>query len=337
MTQKAHRLVVIGTSAGGIEALRQLVRAMPADFPAPLCIVLHVAPDSPGIVPDILTRAGRMPAVHPTDRQRLEGGTIYVAPPDHHLLVEPGRLRVTKGPRENRFRPAIDPLFRSAAQVYGPAAIGVILTGNLDDGTAGLWTLKQMGGVAVVQDVQDAMFPSMPAHAAKHVDIDYSVPLSQMPSLLDQLVNRAPGTTERVVPQATRVEIDIAKGANPRDAGFEEMAMPSRFACPECHGVLLEVKEGGRIRFRCHTGHAYSPASLLADIDQGIRTAMGVSLRALEEGIILLDQLTTHVQDTHTDHDLTSLLSASGRARQQSQVLRQLIDDWQPLPAAELP
>ena len=228
-------------------------------------------------------------------------------------------------------------LGRSAAQVYGPAAIGVILTGNLDDGTAGLWTLKQMGGVAVVQDVHDAMFPSMPAHGAKDVDIDYSVPLSQMAKLLEQLVNRAPDTTERVVPLATRVEIDIAKGANPRDAGFEEMAMPSRFACPECHGVLLEVKEGGRIRFRCHTGHAYSPASLLADIDQGIRTAMGVSLRALEEGIILLDQLTAHVQETHTDHDLTSLLSVSGRAREQSQVLRQLIDDWQPLPAVELP
>ncbi len=133
--------------------------------------------------------------------------------------------------------------------MYGPAAIGVILTGNLDDGTAGLWTLKQMGGVAVVQDVQDAMFPSMPAHAAKHVDIDYSVPLSQMASLLDQLVNRAPGTTERVVPQTTCVEIDIAKGANPRDAGFEEMAMPSRFACPECHGVLLEVKEAAVFAF----------------------------------------------------------------------------------------
>ena len=337
MMQNANRLVVVGTSAGGIEALRELVRAMPADFPIPLCIVLHVAPDSPGIVPDILTRAGKMPAVHPADRQRLEGGTIYVAPPDHHLLVEPGRLRVTKGPRENRFRPAIDPLFRSAAQVYGPAAIGVILTGNLDDGTAGLWTLKQMGGTAIVQDVQDAMFPSMPAHAASHVAVDYSVPLKQMASLLVQLAGRDPGATERVVPQTTQVEIDIAKGKNPRDAGFEEIAMPSRFACPECHGVLLQVKEGGRIRFRCHTGHAYSPASLLADIDQGIRAAMGVSLRALEEGIILLDQLTAHVQETHADHKVASLLSASARAREQSQVLRQLIDDWQPLPAGELP
>jgi two-component system, chemotaxis family, protein-glutamate methylesterase/glutaminase len=330
-----NRLVVIGASAGGIEALRELVRGLPATFPAPLCVVLHLAPDSPGLVPQILGRAGPLRAVHPSDRQRLEAGTIYVAPPDHHLLVEPGRLRVTKGPRENRFRPAIDPLFRSAAQVYGPAAIGVVLTGNLDDGTAGLWTLKQMGGTAVVQDVKDAMFPSMPASAAHHVDVDYSVPLGQMPGLLGQLVRQAPGTTQRAVPKATHVEIDVSKGANPREIGFEAIAMPSRFACPECHGVLLQLKEGSRIRFRCHTGHAYSPASLLADIDQGIQSAMASSLRAVEEGIILLDQLATHLREAHgTSAD--SLEAASARAREQSRLLRQLIDDWQPLPAAEI-
>ena len=308
------------------------MRSIPPTFPAPLCVVLHLAPDSPGLIPDILGRAGPLRALHPSDRQRLEAGTIYVAPPDHHLLVEPGRLRVTKGPRENRFRPAIDPLFRSAAQVYGPAAIGIILTGNLDDGTAGLWTLKQMGGIAIVQDVNDAMFPSMPASAANHVDVDYSVPLDQVPGLLVQLVGLPRGTTQPVVPKATDVEIDIAKGANPREIGFEAIATPSRFACPECHGVLLELNEDRRIRFRCHTGHAYSPASLLADIDQGIRSAMGSSLRALEEGIILLDQLAKHLRDNHGTHTVGSLEAASARAREQSRLLQQLLDDWQPLP-----
>src|SRR3954464_3473658 len=158
-------LVVIGASAGGIEALRVLVAALPPDFPAPIGIVLHTSPQSPGPLGSILSRSGPLPATNARDRERLKPGHIYVAPPDSHMLVEPGILRVTKGPRENRFRPAIDPLFRSAAQVYGPGSIGVLLTGSLDDGTAGLWTVKQLGGIAIVQDPADALFPSMPQNA----------------------------------------------------------------------------------------------------------------------------------------------------------------------------
>jgi two-component system chemotaxis response regulator CheB len=183
------RVVVIGTSAGGIEALRELARDLPPGFPAPICIVLHIAAQSPGLVPDILSSATRMPVIHPRDRQRLEAGTIYVAPPDRHLIVEPGCLRVTREPRENGFRPAINPLFRSAAQIYGPAAIGVILTGNLGDGTAGLRALKQLGGIAIVQDENDARFPAMPADATRHVPIDYCVPLNELAGLLGRLTS----------------------------------------------------------------------------------------------------------------------------------------------------
>ena len=183
------RIVVIGTSAGGIEALRELTPDLPPGFPAPICIVLHMAPQSPGLVPDILSRVARVPVIHPRDRQRLEAGTIYVAPPDRHLIVEPGCLRLTTEPPENCFRPAIDPLFRSAAQIYGPAAIGVILTGNLGDGTAGLRALKQLGGVAIVQDEKDARFPAMPADAARHVPIDYCIPLNELAGLLGRLVS----------------------------------------------------------------------------------------------------------------------------------------------------
>jgi two-component system chemotaxis response regulator CheB len=183
----ASRLIVIGASAGGIDALRELARDLPAGFPAPICIVLHIAPQSPGLLPEILSRVARMPVVHPRDRQRLVAGTIYVAPPDRHLIVEPGCLRVIGGPRENRFRPAIDPLFRSAAQVYGPATIGVILTGNLGDGTAGLRALKQLGGITIVQD--EARFPELPTNAARHVPIDYCVPLNELAGLLGRLVS----------------------------------------------------------------------------------------------------------------------------------------------------
>src|SRR4051794_15988643 len=173
-------LVVIGTSGGGIEALRELAAGLPADFPAPIAVVMHTSPQAPGILPDILQRAGALPAVNAKNGERLRPGTIYVPPPDHHLLIEPGRVRISRGPRENRFRPAIDPLFRSAAQVYGPGAIGVLLTGSLDDGTAGLWAIKRLGGVAIVQDPADALFPDMPRSAIEHVEVDHVVPLADV-------------------------------------------------------------------------------------------------------------------------------------------------------------
>jgi two-component system chemotaxis response regulator CheB len=181
------RLVVIGTSAGGIEALRAVADGLPDDFPAAIAVVVHTAPESPGVLHEILDRSGPLTAVNPRNLERLRPGQIYVAPPDHHLTIEPGRVRVTKGPKENGFRPAIDPLFRSAAQVYGPAAIGVILTGSLDDGTAGLWAIKQLGGIAIVQDPSDALFPSMPQSALHHVKADYIVPLKELAPLLVRL------------------------------------------------------------------------------------------------------------------------------------------------------
>jgi two-component system chemotaxis response regulator CheB len=184
---RAQQVVVIGASAGGIEALRTLVAGLPGDFPAPICIVQHTSPQSPGVLGAILARAGPLTAPDAVNGERPQPGRIYVAPPDFHLVVEPGRLRLTKGPRENRFRPGIDPLFRSAAQVYGPAAIGVILTGNLDDGAAGLWAVKHLGGIAIVQDPSDALFPAMPQNALDHVKADHVVPLSAIPSLLVEL------------------------------------------------------------------------------------------------------------------------------------------------------
>jgi two-component system chemotaxis response regulator CheB len=180
------RLVVIGASSGGIDTLRTIISGLPDAFSAPIAIVIHTSPESPGVIPDILRRITRRPVSQAYDRQRIEAGHIYVASPDCHLLIEPGRLRVTKGPREHRFRPAIDPLFRSAAQVFGPAAIGVILTGNLDDGTAGLWAIERLGGTTIVQDPLDARVPSMPEHALAHVAVDYVVPSSRIASLLHE-------------------------------------------------------------------------------------------------------------------------------------------------------
>jgi two-component system, chemotaxis family, protein-glutamate methylesterase/glutaminase len=334
---RTKHIVVVGASAGGIEALRELVAGLPEDFPAPICVVLHTSPQAPGVLDSILSRAGKLPARNARDRERLQPRRIYVAPPDCHLLVEPGIVRVTKGPRENRFRPAIDPLFRSAAQVYGPAAIGVVLTGNLDDGTAGLWAIKQLGGIAVVQDPADALFPSMPHSALHNVRADHVAPLSGIPSLLIRLTTEVaepaePEPVELVVPPTVEVEVKIAKEENPLQAGLQGITEPSAFACPECHGVLLRLKEGGPVRFRCHTGHAYSLDSLLAGVSEGIEEAMWNAIRALEEGEMLLRAMAEHAT-AHSASEAATLIGRAEEAKKHSDELRKLIMAREPLTA----
>ena len=317
------RLVVVGTSAGGIDALRFLAAGLPETFPAAICAVIHTSPDSPGVLPDILNRAGHLSVRAARDRQRMEPGHLYLAPPDHHLLVEPGSVRVTRGPRENGFRPAIDPLFRSAAQVYGPAAVGVILTGNLDDGTAGLWILKRLGGIAIVQSPDDALFPSMPWHALRHVRVDYSVPLSGIPSVLMKVTaEAAPDAKAIEVPEHLDVEVKIAKEENPREAGLESLGRPSPYACPECHGVLLELTQEGRGRFRCHIGHAYSVESLLAAIKDEIELDLDTAIRSLEEGALLMDRIARQLTESDQRHAAALTKAAAARARRQSEAVR---------------
>jgi len=329
---RTKQVVVVGASAGGIEALRELVAGLPADFPAPVCIVLHTAPQAPGVLDSILSRSGPLPARNAADRDRLEPGRIYIAPPDCHLLVEPGRTRVTKGPRENRFRPAIDPLFRSAAQVFGPAAIGVILTGNLGDGTAGLWTIKQLGGTTIVQDPADALFPAMPQSALDHVRIDYVLPLSEIASLLLRLTAEevAAPTPAAPTPESVEVEVRIAKEAPPLEVGLEGISEPSPFACPECHGVLMKLKEGGPIRFRCHTGHAYSIDSLMLAVSEAIEEALWNAIRALEEGDMLLRTVGEHVRG-HDGSQAKALLTRAAEVKRRSEALRRIVMEHEPI------
>jgi two-component system chemotaxis response regulator CheB len=329
-----RKIVVVGTSAGGIETLRALVGRLPHDFAAPICVVMHTAPDSPGVLAEILSRAGSVPAVNARSAERLVPGRIYVAPPDRHLTVEPGRVRVTRGPRENCFRPAIDPLFRSAAQVYGPAAIGVILTGNLDDGAAGLWTIKQLGGVAIVQDPADALFPSMPRSALQHVNVDHCAPIADIGPLLVRLTATPPETAQRIaVPKEVEVEVNIAKEQHPGAAGLESIGEPSPYACPECHGVLLQLKEAGRVRFRCHTGHAYSIDSLLSAVGEGIEESLWNSIRALEESALLMHRMAAHQRESHGGTDAQRFIDRADEARRHSDVIRTLTNEREPLTA----
>jgi two-component system chemotaxis response regulator CheB len=235
-----------------------------------------------------------LPAGHPADGDRIEPGRIYIAPNDHHLLLERGYVRVTRGPKENRFRPAVDPLFRSAAYIYGPRAIGVVLTGALDDGTSGLWAIKLRGGTAIVQDPSDAVQRSMPLHALDNVDVDYKLPVAEMPALLGRLV-REEAAPESLIDKRERelleTEIKIAEGHDAMENHVLDFGEFSPFTCPECHGVLSMVRDGKLIRYRCHTGHAFSPAALLSSSTEQIERRLWDAVRALDETVMLLNSM----------------------------------------------
>jgi two-component system chemotaxis response regulator CheB len=321
----AKDIIVVGASAGGIEALRVLAGGLPADLPASLFVVLHTSPESPAMLADILDRSGSLPALSPKDGDRIRPGTIYVAPPDRHLLIEPNLMRVTRGPKENRFRPAVDPLFRSAAQTYGPRVVGVILTGYLDDGTAGLWTVKQLGGTAVVQDPADALVPSMPLNAVTHVKVDYCLPLDEIAPLLVRLTTEvAKHKGAYPVPKEVEIEVNIAKELKALDAGVLQLGEPSNYACPECHGVLLQMKEGTLFRFRCHTGHAYSVESLLADLTEKMDDALWNSIRAFDEGELFMRHMAEHLSHGETDRSAESFLKRADDTKRRANLIRQV-------------
>ena len=241
-----ERVVVAGASAGGLEPLVALVRGLPADFAAPVCIALHTSPHSAGRIAQVLARASRLPVAHAVDDEPLRAGHVYVAPPDRHLVLELGRVRLTQGPHENRQRPAVDTLFRSAAYVYGSRTVGIVLSGALDDGTAGLWTIKDRGGLAIVQDPDEALFPSMPRSAMQHVTVDHVVPAAELAALLLGLLKApTPAGADTAVSRELDVVNHIAKGDSALEAGVMEIGPATPYTCPDCSGVLLRLSEGG--------------------------------------------------------------------------------------------
>lgn len=318
-------IVVIGASTGGIEALKVVASGLPRDFRASVFVVLHTAPHGLGILPEILMGAGPLPASNARDWEQIKPGHIYVAPPDYHLLVERGGYtRVTQGPRENRFRPAVDPLFRSAAYAFGPRVVGVVLTGWLDDGTAGLHAVKERGGTTVVQHPDDALAPSMPLSAIKHVEVDYCVPLSEIAPLLARLAQE-PAAEEGVypVPERMETEVRIALEEKAAESGILKWGEPSLFACPECHGVLLQLAEGSHLRFRCHTGHGYSVESLLAEMAEKTGESLWGSIRAIEEHVMLMRHLAEHLGGHEDGAEAEALLQRAREMEQSADLVRE--------------
>jgi two-component system chemotaxis response regulator CheB len=289
------RIIVIGASAGGFEAIKKLVEGLPKDFDASIFIVWHMSPDVRGVLPEVLNRVNTIHAAHAYDGEEIKPGRIYVAPPDHHLLIEEGKVLATHGPKENRFRPAVDPLFRSAAYTYGSRVIGIILSGALDDGTAGLWTVKHYGGTAIVQDPMEAEVRSMPENAAREVKVDYCVGVSEMAALLVRLTAE-PITEKPIVMKddQTGKEIKIAEEERALEKGVLAFGELTPYTCPECHGVLSRLRNDNLIRYRCHTGHAYSTDTLLAAITEKIEDSLYGAIRGMDENIILLNHLGDH-------------------------------------------
>lgn len=285
-----HDIIVVGASAGGADALTRFVKLLPSNFSASVFIVLHVAPQSSNLLPEILQRRTPLPVQSPSDTTTIERGHIYVAPPNHHMLIEREHVRVVLGPPENRHRPAIDPLFRSAAWTDGPRVVGVVLTGTLDDGVAGLWAVKTCGGVTIVQDPTEAAFPDMPANVMRSFEPDYCLRLDEIAALLVKLAQEQSGQQNESPPQHLKEEVEAAMGK--RDIhDMPGIGNLSAFTCPTCHGALWEIIEGDLLRYRCHVGHAFSADSLVAEQTDMVEDALYSALRALEEKAAALQRL----------------------------------------------
>jgi len=331
------RMIVIGTSAGGLAALRILVGNIPETINAAVFIVLHTAPDGPGLLPRLLQPVTSLQIAHARDKEPIRRGRVYVAPPNHHLVIAGEQVLITNGPRENFARPAIDPLFRSAALEYGARVIGVVLTGRLDDGSAGLWAIKERGGIAIVQDPRDAEYAQMPQNALTHVRVDHCVPLAEIGPLLGRLAEKSLPSGVSTMPKGLELETRIAKEERVSKRELLQLGDPSVFTCPECHGALLQLKHSPVLRFRCHTGHAFSLQSLLSELNTQIESNLWTAIRSIEECALLLDHVAKHLQMTPERKQLAERFGQTAReAERRAGKVREVVMKNEPLPIEEL-
>jgi len=315
-------IIVMGASAGGVEALRAVLGNLPEDLPASILVVLHISPDHRSVLPRILESVGPFRATHATDGEALERGRIYVAPPDRHLVLNDSVVRLSSSAREGGHRPAIDPLFRTAARFHGARVIGIVLSGALDDGTAGLVAVKQRGGVAVVQDPEEALCGDMPRSAMENVEVDYCLPTAGIAKLLDRLA-REPVELHSPIPSLLEQETDIALERNAESDGAP--GKPSEFACPSCGGVLNEVHDGKVLRFRCRVGHAYGVASLTADQQDKIEAALWAALRALDDRVALNRRLAARATERGQKRSANIFANHGEAALEQAEAIRAVL------------
>jgi two-component system chemotaxis response regulator CheB len=323
----ARDIIVIGASAGGVEALFTLARMLPRNLPAAIFIVLHIPADSPSLLPEILGRAGPLKVTQAKDNEDIVHGHIYIAAPDNHLLLEEGHMRIVHGPIENRHRPAIDPLFRSAALAYGPRVAGVILSGALDDGTAGMLAVKRRGGIAIIQEPGEAFYPCMPRSVEAHVEVDYILPVAEIAPLLTKLASEAGPKEEGGDPMSENLEKEVKKAELDTNeyTAEEQIGKPSVFSCPDCGGVLWEIQDGDLLRFRCRVGHAFSVESVLAGQDDALEDALWTALKTLEESADLSRRLAKQAHERGSDWLAMRFESKVKEVNQRIDVIREVL------------
>jgi two-component system chemotaxis response regulator CheB len=307
---------VIGASAGGVETLRRVVAGLPADLPAAVCIVLHVAPSSPSALAKILDRAGSLPCRTARDGDWLKPGEILVAPPDRHLVVHDGRIRLTAGPRENGHRPAVDVLFRSAAAARGSRVVGIVLSGTRDDGSVGLAAIKAHGGATIVQDPEEALYPGMPASALANVVVDAVVPSTLVAETVAAMV-----AGEHPPPRtATR---PLAGADSPSSERMTTI-------CPECGGVLREREEAGVTHWECRVGHRYSPESLVNAQAETVESALWAAVRGLEDHGALLHRTATRMESSGEAVSARAMFGRASEISEQAKAVREALGDLRP-------
>jgi two-component system chemotaxis response regulator CheB len=324
---------VIGGSAGAVEALTRLVRALPADFPAAVLVVIHFPASAATTLPAILGRAGPLPACLAMPDTPVQPGMVYVGPPNCHMMLEHGRIRLSRGPKENGHRPAIDALFRTAASSAGPNAIGVLLSGNLYDGSLGLLRIKQRGGVTIVQDPADAMYAGMPTNAIERVEVDHIVTMKDLPALLVRLVGEP--AQDAVQEEGDRMGDRSLEPAAESPIEHEvvqadrhvQPGTPSTQTCPECHGTLWEHEESGVTQFRCRIGHAFSAESLVAIQAEELEAALWTALRALEEHAALERRMAVRAASNHHSRTAAAFTEQALDAEHHAAVIRNVLEN----------
>lgn len=326
-------VILIGASAGGVEALRELVAGLPADLPATVLVVLHMPAFGTSVLPDILARAGRLPARVPVSGEELTPGTIFVARPDRHLVCADNQMLLTRGPHESGHRPAIDALFRTGARALGPRVISVVLSGMLDDGTAGALAVHQRGGLVVAQDPADALFPSMPRHVVELAAPDLVAPAAELGPLLAAMVAEDPPVQELPPSALLSPEADLAMLDDPAMHRPDRPGVPAGYSCPDCAGTLFQIEDEGLLRFRCRVGHAWSAAALIGEQSAQLDAALWVALRSLEEKVALARDLAGRAQARGSVFTRDRYLRKAEEAIRSAALIRNVLDAGLPVTA----